>query len=88
MTNDKTYTIKEVCEILHKHRRTVYAYIRSGQLRAVKPGGKNFLIYETDLNAFIKKGVQPGYYQNIYPRPHRTKEEHTNSSTKNVPINN
>ena len=49
MTNEKTYTIPEVCEILHKHKRTVYAYIRSGQLRAIKPGGKNFLIYESDL---------------------------------------
>lgn len=69
--NEKYLTVKEVCEILHKHRRTVYAYIRSGQLKAIKPGGKTFLIYESDLNDFIKAGVQPGYYQATYPRPHK-----------------
>ena len=69
--NEKYLTVKEVCEILHKHRRTVYAYIRSGQLKAIKPGGKTFLIYESDLNDFIKAGVPPGYYQATYPRPHK-----------------
>lgn len=69
--NERYLTVKEVCEILHKHRRTVYAYIRSGQLKAIKPGGKTFLIYESDLNDFIKAGVQPGYYQATYPRPHK-----------------
>lgn len=69
--NERYLTVKEVCEILHKHRRTIYAYIRSGQLRAIKPGGKTFLIYESDLNDFIKNGVQPGYYQATYPRPHK-----------------
>lgn len=69
--NEKYLTVKEVCEILHKHRRTVYAYIRSGQLKAIKPGGKNFLIYESDLNEFIKNGVRPGSYQETYPRPHK-----------------
>ena len=69
--NEKTYTVKEVCEILHKHRRTIYFYIRSGQLKAIKPGGKNFLIYENDLNDFIKAGVKRGSYQETYPRPHK-----------------
>ena len=79
MTNEKTYTIPEVCEILHKHKRTIYAYIRSGQLRAIKPGGKNFLIYESDLDAFIKAGVRPGYFQAIYPRPHRGEQKESNT---------
>lgn len=69
--NERYLTVKEVCEILHKHRRTIYAYIRSGQLKAIKPGGKTFLIYESDLKDFIKAGVQPGYYQATYPRPHK-----------------
>lgn len=69
--NERYLTVKEVCEILHKHRRTIYAYIRSGQLKAIKPGGKTFLIYESDLNDFMKAGVQPGYYQATYPRPHK-----------------
>lgn len=68
---NKTLTVKEVCEILHKHRRTIYFYIRSGQLKAIKPGGKNYLIYENDLNEFISAGVQRGSYQETYPRPHK-----------------
>lgn len=71
---EKYYTIKEVCDILHKCDRTIYAYIRSGQLKAVKPGKKKFLVSETALNDFINSGVQPGYYQNLYPRPHRTSD--------------
>lgn len=69
---EKYYTIKECCDILHKCDRTIYAYIRSGQLKAVKPGKQKYLVSETALNDFIKAGVQPGYYQSIYPRPHRT----------------
>lgn len=69
---ERLYTVKEVCEILHKDKRTIYAYIRSGQLKAYKPGKKNFLIAESDLNDFIKAGVKPGYFQELYPRPHKT----------------
>lgn len=69
---EKLYTVNEVCDILHKTRRTIYAYIRSGQLKAVKPGKKNFLIAESDLNEFIRAGVEPGYFQKLYPRPHKT----------------
>lgn len=68
---ERLYTIKEVCEILHVKDRTVYAYIRSGQLKAAKPGRKNYLVAESDLNAFIAAGVKPGYYQALYPRPHK-----------------
>lgn len=71
---EKFYTVKEVCDILHKNDRTVYAYIRSGQLKAHRPGKKNFLIAESDLNDFIRNGVQPGYYQALYPRPHKGEE--------------
>ena len=65
------YSVPEVCEILQKCDRTIYAYIRSGQLKAYKPGRKAYLIAKSDLDEFIKNGVQPGYYQNIYPRPHK-----------------
>lgn len=72
---EKYYTIREAGEKLHRSSRTLYAYIRSGQLKAVKltPNAKNskFLIAESDLEAFIKAGVQPGYYQATYPRPHK-----------------
>lgn len=69
--SEKYLTVNDAAEILHKHRRTIYFYIRSGQLKAIKPGGKNYLIYESDLNEFIKSGVRPGSFQETYPRPHK-----------------
>lgn len=69
------YTVNEVCEILHRNSRTIYAYIRSGQLPAYRPGGRKFLIAEEDLHNFITAGVQPGYYQELYPRPHKRKTD-------------
>ena len=71
MTEDRIFTAAEAAELLHKSKKTIYFYIRSGQLKAIKPGGKNFLIYESDLNEFIKNGVRPGSYQETYPRPHK-----------------
>lgn len=68
---ENTYTVKEVCEILHKNSRTIYAYIRSGQLKAYRPGNKSFLITESALNEFMNSGVKAGYYQQLYPRPHK-----------------
>ena len=65
--SDRYLTVKEVCEILSRSRRTIYAYIRSGQLKAVKPGGKNFAIKESDLNEFISNGVRPRYFRETYP---------------------
>lgn len=82
---EKYYTVKEACEKLHRSSRTIYAYIRSGQLKATKliAGASNskFLIAESDLAEFMKVGAQPGYYQKLYPRPHR------NSSTEEVTQN-
>ena len=68
---EKYLTVSQACEILHKHRRTIYFYIKTGQLEAIKPGGKNFLILESSLNEFMKVGVRPGSFQEAYPRPHK-----------------
>ena len=82
---ERYYTIKEAGEKLHRSSRTLYAYIKSGQLKATKltPGGSTskYLIAESDLEAFMKVGAQPGYYQKLYPRPHR------NSNTETVTHN-
>lgn len=69
--NERYLTVNDVCEILHKHRRTIYFYIKSGQLKAIKPGGKSFIIYESDLKEFMNKGVERGSFQATYPRPHK-----------------
>ena len=72
---EKYYTVQEVCEILHKSDRTVYAYIKGGQLRAKKVSRKSILIPESALNELINKGIEPGYYERTYPR--RKKENVT-----------
>ena len=72
MTEPKEYyNVPEVCEILHKCDRTIYAYIKSGQLKAYQPTRRAYLIAKSDLDDFIKNGVQRGYYQELYPRPHK-----------------
>lgn len=68
---ERYYTVKEVCGILHRNNKTVYNYIKSGMLKASKPGNRDYLISESDLNDFIAAGIKPGYFQEMYPRPHK-----------------
>lgn len=48
----KVYTIDEVVEILHVTRRSVYSYIKSGKLKAVKIG-KYWRVTAKALEAFL-----------------------------------
>ncbi len=73
---EKYYSLKEAGEILSRSSSTIRAYIKSGQLKARKltPDAPNskYIIAETDLEEFVKVGAKPGYYQELYPRPHKT----------------
>jgi excisionase family DNA binding protein len=53
----KLYTIEEIAEILKVTERTLYNYIKSGVLKAVKIG-KYWRIKHTDIQAFIDKGTK------------------------------
>lgn len=53
----KLYTIEEITAILKVTQRTVYNYIKGGQLKAVKIG-KYWRIKHTDLQNFIDKGTK------------------------------
>ena len=72
------YNINEVMEQLGRSRATVYAYIKSGLLKAHKlsEGVRGrYIITREDLRAFVEgPGVPEGYYQNLYPRPHKGDE--------------
>lgn len=57
ITNEKTYTKKEVAEMLHVTIMTINNYIKADKLKAVKVNNKRVLITETALNDFIKKYV-------------------------------
>ena len=54
MTDLQTYTPEEVAEILKVTRRTVYNYIKNGDLKAVKMG-KYLRISRTNLKDFIEQ---------------------------------
>lgn len=59
------YTVLEVAEILSVTRRTIYNYIDSGQLKAIKIG-KYWRITEDNLKNFLDKGTDESYKQYIY----------------------
>lgn len=47
------YTLLETAELLKMHKRSVYNYVYSGELKAHKVARK-WLIYGADIMAFIK----------------------------------
>ena len=51
------YTVKEVRKILKVTQRTLYNYIKSGDLKAVKIG-KYWRVRESDLEEFINNGTK------------------------------
>ena len=52
MQEIKVYTLREVEDILKVTQRTVYNYINSGKLKAVKMG-KYWRVRHEDLDAFL-----------------------------------
>lgn len=55
--NMKIYSIEELVEMLQVTRRTIYNYIRSGSLKAVKMG-KYWRVTEKQLEEFLSTGSQ------------------------------
>ncbi len=51
-TSVKSYTLKEICDILDVSYRTVLKYVESGRLKGVKIG-RNWRISERNLQRFI-----------------------------------
>jgi excisionase family DNA binding protein len=56
MTGFKLYTIDEIAETLKVTRRTVYNYIQSGTLKAIKIG-KYWRVRHEDLERFLQTGT-------------------------------
>lgn len=59
MTQMKVYTIDEVTTILQVTRRTIYSYIKSGKLKAVKIG-KEWRVTQDNLEEFLSIGTKAG----------------------------
>lgn len=56
MADIKVYTLDEVSEIMKLTKRTLYNYIKSGTLKAVKMG-KYWRVSEENLRDFISTGT-------------------------------
>lgn len=50
------YTIERISEILKVTKRTIYNYIKSGDLKAVKIG-KYWRVKHSDLEEFVNTGT-------------------------------
>ena len=48
----KLYSIDEVIELLQTSRRTIYRYIKTGKLQAVKVGGR-WMVTDQALKDFL-----------------------------------
>lgn len=53
----RVYTLDEVAEVLKITRRTLYAYVKEGKLKAVKIG-REWRVSEAALQDFINKGTE------------------------------
>jgi excisionase family DNA binding protein len=52
---EKLLTTQEIADYLGLTQRTIYTYIQSGSLRAIKIG-REWRIKESELEAFINRG--------------------------------
>ena len=60
MAEIKAYTTDEVMKILHVTKRTLYNYIKGGQIKAVKIG-RSWRFTEEAVKEFLEKGTDPDY---------------------------
>lgn len=64
MAELKLYTATEVCEILKVSKRTLYNYLRAGQIRGVKIG-REWRFAEESVQEFTLRGTTPDYYARL-----------------------
>jgi excisionase family DNA binding protein len=64
MTDIKVYTTEEVLGILKVTKRTLYNYIKAGQIKAIKCG-REWRVTEDALKVFLEHGTEPDYLEKI-----------------------
>lgn len=64
MTNIKVYTTEEALEVLKVTQRTLYRYIKAGQLKAIKLG-REYRITEEALKDFLERGTEDNYLEKL-----------------------
>lgn len=64
MENMKIYTTDEIVEILHISRRTLYNYIKAGEIKAFK-AGREWRITNESLKEFTERGTSEDYLKKL-----------------------
>lgn len=64
MADIKVYTTDEALEVLKVTRRTLYRYIKAGQIKAIRMG-REYRITEDALKAFLEHGTEPDYLEKL-----------------------
>ncbi len=64
MADIKVYTTDEVEALLKVTKRTLYNYIKAGQIKAIKVG-RNWRITEDALKDFLEHGTDNNYLENL-----------------------
>jgi len=64
MTDIKVYTTEEALEVLKVTQRTLYRYIKAGQLKAIKLG-REYRITEEALKDFLERGTEDNYLEKL-----------------------
>lgn len=64
MTDIKVYTTEEALEVLKVTQRTLYRYIKAGQIKAIKLG-REYRITEEALKDFLKRGTEDNYLKKL-----------------------
>lgn len=64
MSEVKVYETDEVAKILHITRRTLYNYIKAGQIKPIKVG-RSWRFTEETLNDFLKRGTEEDYLEKL-----------------------
>ena len=64
MADIKVYTTEEVLGILKVTKRTLYNYIKAGQIKAIKLG-REYRITEDALKDFLERGTEDNYLDKL-----------------------
>ena len=72
MADIKVYTAEEVLGILKVTKRTLYNYIKAGQIKAIKLG-REYRITEDALKDFLERGTEDNYRDKLQ-KPHIQRE--------------
>lgn len=64
MADIKVYTTDEALEVLKVTRRTLYRYIKAGQIKAIRMG-REYRITEDALKDFLERGTGSNYLEKL-----------------------